>query len=873
MVTYNINLDITPGGIPKIVHVKQYQTDATLGFKLYSRHGTLTIGNVTDCSVRGTKSDGNGYSADARFVSNTTSVEVTLTDQMTAVAGRQPYEITVTDSTGKMITATFYLDVQRAALDGDTISASEIRELTNALDHSTEIINAYNQSLYDDTPTANSTHAVKSGGIKTYVDSTVTNGIDTYKQTVDATIDTVINEISEGNSPFIYKRIPNQYPDANGFPTYNNWDRTDYIPVTPGDVICFENTYLTNDNYWYDSGKSPMDQFRINVGLPTLITVPSGAAYMVVSNKSTSFFGQIYKKITAFATPEDVNSIKESLDETRIPFWVIGSYIPSNGATVDINDVVTFSSFAHAVIKCKPGDSFIITGTGGSVSSDSSGVLWCFINSSGTSLLKTTEQKEYDLKITAPSNAAYLVVNVSINYPYHVKHYTLVDQYNSALERAGFENSLHPDLLVCNDVEQGFEWATDGIKKPNNSYVCSRTLIPVDGPAIYISLLDRNIRIVQYDEDFNFLDYFSVRKQDGQSCYITHKNTRYVGLSCVGSGIEKLSLKKVSAPEVIQYPYNSYDYQFADNYYYDDTGAAQQSTSWACVSICDPDPGDKYYTNSKYQNNFICFDEDNHVISGGASYVEVPNNGRIYTLPTGIKYCWVNIQKSKTHGDCSVVYYKVTKPEKILAIGDSLTWLDGRSGYDNATLFLGWQKQLEVAGYRVDSYGFSGYPVATDVSGAENASIYTQVVTNEMDVSTYDIIIFFMGTNDNLYEVTVGDPIRTYYKNTFDTTIFNEAYAGVLRYVREQNDAAKIIVVTPAKSEAAIRNYNKAIGYVEAIRQLSDVYCCYVCDMFKNLNISPNVNGFAQFYYDNTHPNKKGMERVGKLILDAVEHC
>lgn len=171
MVTYKIDLDITPGGLPKVLHVKQYQTDATLEFKLHARRGTLSIGNVTDCSIRGTKTDGNGYSASATFLPASTVVRVTLTAQMTAVAGRQPYEITVTDSTGKMITATFYLDVQRAAFDTDTISDSVIRELTEAMDHTDEILAAYDGAQYDDVPTAGSVKAVKSGGIKSAIDA------------------------------------------------------------------------------------------------------------------------------------------------------------------------------------------------------------------------------------------------------------------------------------------------------------------------------------------------------------------------------------------------------------------------------------------------------------------------------------------------------------------------------------------------------------------------------------------------------------------------------------------------------------------------------------------------------------------------------
>lgn len=134
MINQTHKLDVIPGGNVTVVHVKQYQTDERLIFKLYSRFGSFTISAAyTSCTVRGTKSDGNGYSATATCDTSTKQVSVELTEQMTAVAGRQPFEITITDSSGKMITATFILDVQRAALDGDTITSdSMVREITQA---------------------------------------------------------------------------------------------------------------------------------------------------------------------------------------------------------------------------------------------------------------------------------------------------------------------------------------------------------------------------------------------------------------------------------------------------------------------------------------------------------------------------------------------------------------------------------------------------------------------------------------------------------------------------------------------------------------------------------------------------------------------
>lgn len=131
MIDQRHKLDVVPGGAVTVVHVKQYQTDATIVFELYSRLSGLTLptSGVT-ATVRGTKADGAGYSATAAYSASISTVTVDLDEQMTAVAGRHPFELTLTDTNGRMITATYWLDVQRAALDADTVeSESVIREV------------------------------------------------------------------------------------------------------------------------------------------------------------------------------------------------------------------------------------------------------------------------------------------------------------------------------------------------------------------------------------------------------------------------------------------------------------------------------------------------------------------------------------------------------------------------------------------------------------------------------------------------------------------------------------------------------------------------------------------------------------------------
>ena len=123
------DLDITPGAVPVTVHLKQYQTDVELVFRLFSRMGAVDVeATYSECKIRGTKKDGRGYSKNANYNSATGEVIVQTDVQMTAIAGVQPFEITIVDDNGRLITATFLLDVQRAALDGNTVSSNSVLE-------------------------------------------------------------------------------------------------------------------------------------------------------------------------------------------------------------------------------------------------------------------------------------------------------------------------------------------------------------------------------------------------------------------------------------------------------------------------------------------------------------------------------------------------------------------------------------------------------------------------------------------------------------------------------------------------------------------------------------------------------------------------
>ena len=150
MLTRNYDLDMVPGGIPLSIHLSQYDSDVTLVFQLYASQGTLNIPMTgVTAQIRGTKRDGNGISADAVFAyaDSIPTVTVQMTKQMTAISGRNTFELVLTVTSGSteydLPSANFILDIERAALDYDTLeSKSEIKEIQEILSEADSIIEA-----------------------------------------------------------------------------------------------------------------------------------------------------------------------------------------------------------------------------------------------------------------------------------------------------------------------------------------------------------------------------------------------------------------------------------------------------------------------------------------------------------------------------------------------------------------------------------------------------------------------------------------------------------------------------------------------------------------------------------------------------------
>ena len=150
MLRRTYELDMVPGGIPLSIHLSQYDSDVLLVFQLYASQGTLAIPETgVTAQIRGTKLDGNGISAECSFevIDSVPTVTVQMTKQMTAIAGKNTFELVLTATSGSseysLPSANFYLEVERAALDYDTLeSKSEIKEIQEILADADSIIEA-----------------------------------------------------------------------------------------------------------------------------------------------------------------------------------------------------------------------------------------------------------------------------------------------------------------------------------------------------------------------------------------------------------------------------------------------------------------------------------------------------------------------------------------------------------------------------------------------------------------------------------------------------------------------------------------------------------------------------------------------------------
>ena len=142
---YSFDLNLTPGGVPELVKLSQYDYSVPeLQFTLWDGNQAFTIPSGSVCYVVGTKPDNTGFQYTCSYSGSVVTVEVT--EQMTAVAGRVPCEIVIMKDDGRKGSANFFLDVEPCAMRSDvTPSETDIP----IIERLPEIIAELEQTVYE----------------------------------------------------------------------------------------------------------------------------------------------------------------------------------------------------------------------------------------------------------------------------------------------------------------------------------------------------------------------------------------------------------------------------------------------------------------------------------------------------------------------------------------------------------------------------------------------------------------------------------------------------------------------------------------------------------------------------------------------------
>lgn len=212
-VTYQTRINVIPGDYPPVINLNQYDSDFSIRFNVYASTGTLVLESGSAVSIRGTKTDGNGYSAAATL--DGYIVTVTGDVQMTAVPGDNLFELVFTKDDKELSSANFIIHVERAALDKDTIvSQSKIRELVNVIDKTDDLLAAASsvESKLADMQAIKTQIETLKSDIQTLYDNTVSAASTAAS---DAAAEAV-EDIQSGIQTMVNTAVESALPSING---------------------------------------------------------------------------------------------------------------------------------------------------------------------------------------------------------------------------------------------------------------------------------------------------------------------------------------------------------------------------------------------------------------------------------------------------------------------------------------------------------------------------------------------------------------------------------------------------------------------------------------------------------------------------------
>ena len=179
-----------------------------------------------------------------------------------------------------------------------------------------------------------------------------------------------------------------------------------------------------------------------------------------------------------------------------------------------------------------------------------------------------------------------------------------------------------------------------------------------------------------------------------------------------------------------------------------------------------------------------------------------------------------------------------------MAIGDSITFLDGHPGESNNRTTLGYMARVveKLPYIHYTNHGHNGWTTARMAGAIET-----------LGIEKADIYTVFLGTNDWWTAYPIGS-IDDYRDSTGNKTMFG-AYRTIINKIRRLNSEAKIILITPMQRGdfVHVKNFkNNAYGsykdnktghqlseYADAIKAIAKLENFDLADLYYKSGITP----------------------------------
>lgn len=227
-----------------------------------------------------------------------------------------------------------------------------------------------------------------------------------------------------------------------------------------------------------------------------------------------------------------------------------------------------------------------------------------------------------------------------------------------------------------------------------------------------------------------------------------------------------------------------------------------------------------------------------------------------------------------TEKDLPISLLNILYKKNYLCIGDSIS--SGSSRYASKYYF-DFLVENEKVNLTLDGKIGTGYTM-----GFENYLSIPDRIKNYSTEINPDLISIFAGTNDWYNAFTNGIPLGTINDNENSNTFYGYLMK-TFNLLENKFINSNILIVTPIKRNvgtlyngkyvnSTVKGYQNTLDeYVNAIIEVANNYAFKILDLYNDSGLAPRIDiNRKNYFFDNTHPNAKGQEKLYPLFKTAL---